>query len=240
MGTPRRRLSKVLASALLVAAAACSQVADPVDPEALAAGDATGTVSIWAHQGQQVEVEALQAAVDGFNDSHDEIEADLTFIPEGDYPRTLQTTKPEDLPDVLEFDGPLMASLIYSRKLAPLGRTRGGRRRSTTRRSRCRRRTPTSATTSCTPCRCSTPASGSTATGDCWRRPGCASRPVSTTPGRRRSSRRCWRSSPTPTLTASRSTSRRTTARRTPATPSSRSSTLPASRSWSTTAPRAT
>ena len=99
---------------------ACSQVADPVDPEALAAGDATGTVSIWAHQGQQVEVEALQAAVDGFNDSHDEVEADLTFIPEGDYPRTLQTTKPEDLPDVLEFDGPLMASLIYSRKLAPL------------------------------------------------------------------------------------------------------------------------
>jgi multiple sugar transport system substrate-binding protein len=121
MGKRRRRLNGRLAVALLVVpAAGCSQVADPVDPAALAAGDATGTISIWAHQGQEVEVEALQASVAAFNESQDEIRADLTFIPEADYPRTLQTTKPEDLPDVLEFDGPLMASLIYSRKLAPL------------------------------------------------------------------------------------------------------------------------
>jgi multiple sugar transport system substrate-binding protein len=121
MGKRRRRLNGKLAVALFVVpAAGCSQVADPVDPAALAAGEATGTISIWAHQGQEVEVEALQASVAAFNESQDEIRADLTFIPEADYPRTLQTTKPEDLPDVLEFDGPLMASLIYSRKLAPL------------------------------------------------------------------------------------------------------------------------
>jgi multiple sugar transport system substrate-binding protein len=121
MGTRRSRsLPTAVGVALAAATAGCGQVADPVDPEALAAGDATGTISVWAHQGQQVEVEALQAAVSAFNDSRDDIEAELTFIPEADYPRTLQTTKPEDLPDVLEFDGPLMASLIYSRKLAPL------------------------------------------------------------------------------------------------------------------------
>lgn len=115
---PRRRAALVVPVVVLVVA--CSQAAEPVDPEALAAGDATGEISIWAHQGQQVEVDALQAAVDGFNAAQDEIDARLTFIPEGDYPRTLQTTDPDRLPDVLEFDGPLMASLIYSRKLAPL------------------------------------------------------------------------------------------------------------------------
>jgi multiple sugar transport system substrate-binding protein len=107
--------------ATFVAATSCGQVADPVDPAALAAGDATGKITVWAHQGQQVEVEALQAAVDAFNDAQDAVQAELTFLPEADYPRTLQTTKAEDLPDVLEFDGPLMASLIYARKLAPLG-----------------------------------------------------------------------------------------------------------------------
>ncbi len=120
MGTWRRRRFGGLVAVLLAVPAGCSQVADPVDPQALAAGDSTGKITIWAHQGQEVEVKALQDSVDAFNESQDEIDAELTFIPEGDYPRTLQTTKPEDLPDVLEFDGPLMASLIYSRKLAPL------------------------------------------------------------------------------------------------------------------------
>jgi multiple sugar transport system substrate-binding protein len=118
--TWRQRSTTAILAAFLIAASACSQVAKPVDPETLAAGAATGKISIWAHQGQEVEVQALQASVDGFNTSQNEVQAELTFIPEGDYPRTLQTTKPEDLPDVLEFDGPLMASLIYSRKLAPL------------------------------------------------------------------------------------------------------------------------
>ncbi|MEE6274169.1 extracellular solute-binding protein [Georgenia sp. MJ206] len=33
----------------------------------------------------------------------------------------MTTTAPADLPDVLEYDGPMMASLIYAQKLAPVG-----------------------------------------------------------------------------------------------------------------------
>ncbi|MFJ9846800.1 ABC transporter substrate-binding protein [Kitasatospora sp. NPDC101155] len=84
------------------------------------AGSGTGTISIWAHQGQDSENTALQNAVASFNSSQSEVKATLKFVPEKDYTKTLTATSASALPDVLEFDGPAMASFVYNHKLAPV------------------------------------------------------------------------------------------------------------------------
>ncbi|MDT0328568.1 ABC transporter substrate-binding protein [Nocardiopsis lambiniae] len=84
------------------------------------AGDGEGTLTIWAHQGQDREVVALQNAVDAFGDLNPDITVELTLIPEADYTTTLTTSSPDELPDVIEFDGPTMASLVYNGKLSPI------------------------------------------------------------------------------------------------------------------------
>nr|WP_152514266.1 sugar ABC transporter substrate-binding protein [Nocardiopsis valliformis] len=83
-------------------------------------GDGEGIITVWAHQGQDREVAALQNAVDAFGSAHPGVTVELTFIPEADYATTIATTSPEELPDVLEFDGPTMASLVYNGKLSPI------------------------------------------------------------------------------------------------------------------------
>ena len=215
MGTRRRRLSRMLAVALLSSRRPrCSQVADPVDPRGARRwgchrhGLDLGPPGSGGRGRGAAGVPSTRSTT-----RRTRSEADLTFIPEA--------RLPPDAPDD-EARGPARRARVrraadgVADLLAQAGAARRpgrARRRSTTRRSRCRRRTPTSATTSCTRCRCSTPASGSTATGACWRRPACASRPVSTMPGRRRSSTRCWRSSPTTDPDGKPLDSRRTTAR---------------------------
>ena len=84
-------------------------------------GEGGGEITVWAHQGQESEVDALQAAVDGFNSSQEEYTATLQLVPEADYTSTVTTTSADSLPDVLEYDGPMMASLVYAGKLAPVG-----------------------------------------------------------------------------------------------------------------------
>src|SRR5688572_10077650 len=81
------------------------------------AGGGQGEITIWGHQGQEFEVEALQKAVNEFNSSQTDVKATLRLIPEADYTKTLTATSPSELPDVLEFDGPLMSSFVYASKL---------------------------------------------------------------------------------------------------------------------------
>jgi multiple sugar transport system substrate-binding protein len=84
------------------------------------AGSGKGTILIWAHQGVEAEVKVLQTAVTNFNGSQSDVTAKLQLIPEGDYTKTIQATNADKLPDVMEFDGPLMSSFVYDGKLAPL------------------------------------------------------------------------------------------------------------------------
>ena len=44
----------------------------------------------------------------------------LQLIPSNDYTKTVQATGVDQLPDVLEYDGPLMSSFVYDGKLAPV------------------------------------------------------------------------------------------------------------------------
>lgn len=85
-----------------------------------AGSDADGTLKVWAHSGQASEAEALQGLVDQFNDANGDITVELTLVPEADYTSTIQATKAEDLPDIMEMDAPTMASFVYDRKLIPL------------------------------------------------------------------------------------------------------------------------
>src|SRR4051794_12345363 len=111
-----RRITAVVALAGMVVLPACGGEG----PGQYTRGGGSGRITIWAHQGQEGEVQALQRAVKDFNASQSGVHADLQFIPEADYPKTVAVTKPSALPDVLEFDGTLTSTLVYSYKLAPL------------------------------------------------------------------------------------------------------------------------
>jgi multiple sugar transport system substrate-binding protein len=83
-------------------------------------GQSATTIRIWAHQGQAGEVTVVQNAVKAFNASQSDIVAELQLVPEADYTKTVTATSPGELPDVLEYDGPLMSGFAYANKLRPV------------------------------------------------------------------------------------------------------------------------
>ncbi|MGW8955934.1 ABC transporter substrate-binding protein [Streptomyces sp. NPDC055709] len=116
----RRAVHTSLALALpLAALAACGGGGEGGSASA-GKGSGEGTISVWAHQGQKSEDSALQNAVSTFNSSQDKIKVSLKLIPGSDYTKTITTTSASELPDVMEFDGPTMASFAYNKKLAPI------------------------------------------------------------------------------------------------------------------------
>ncbi|MBQ0987034.1 sugar ABC transporter substrate-binding protein [Streptomyces sp. F63] len=116
----RRRAGLALLLVLpLAATSACGGGGGGTETEA---GSGKGTITVWAHQGQAAEDKALQNAVKSFNSEQKDIKAELKLIPGNDYTKTITTTDPAELPDVLEFDGPTMANFVYNGKLAPADR----------------------------------------------------------------------------------------------------------------------
>lgn len=108
-----------LAAAAIVAAAvtltACSGGGGQTD-----AGDGTGEISIWSLGGTEQEVAALEAAVDGFNSSQEDVTATLRLLSGDNYTTTILNTPTDQLPDVLQIDGPTLASFAYNGKLSPI------------------------------------------------------------------------------------------------------------------------
>lgn len=86
----------------------------------------TNVVTIWAHQGQENEVIAIRAIIDSFNVLHKEIKADLKIIPSGDkhsYEDKVNAASVADqLPDILDLDGPFVARYVWANILQPLER----------------------------------------------------------------------------------------------------------------------
>lgn len=78
-------------------------------------------VSVWAHSGQAAEREVLQAQITRFNSRQQAIQARLTLLPEGTYNGQVQASAlADDLPCVLEFDGPYVYNYVWQGKLIPL------------------------------------------------------------------------------------------------------------------------
>ena len=93
--------------------AACSPVGGD-------AGDKT-VVSVWAHSGQAAEREVLQGQIARFNREQQTVQARLTLLPEGTYNGQVQASAlADDLPCVLEFDGPYVYNYVWQGKLIPL------------------------------------------------------------------------------------------------------------------------
>lgn len=78
-------------------------------------------IQVWAHAGQAPERQVLESQVLRFNQQSDRVHIELTFIPERDYNAQVQAAAlANDLPDILEFDGPYLNNYIWQNQLRPL------------------------------------------------------------------------------------------------------------------------
>ncbi|HSK91037.1 MAG TPA: hypothetical protein VK875_06980 [Euzebyales bacterium] len=84
-------------------------------PHAALRSKRCGPIQVWFHSGQGAERETLEQQVQEFNDSQDDVQADLTLLPEGNYNEQVQAAAAAgDLPDVLDFDGPFLYNYAWS------------------------------------------------------------------------------------------------------------------------------
>ncbi len=80
------------------------------------------SVTLWAHEGQPAEKQALQALVEAFNRRQTNIRAQLSFKQEQGYgDRVNAAAIARELPDLLEVDGPYTAHFAALGVLRPLG-----------------------------------------------------------------------------------------------------------------------
>ena len=81
----------------------------------------TMKLQVWAHAGQEAERQLLKSQVARFNEQSKTTLVQLTFIPERDYNSQIQAAAlADDLPDILEFDGPYLYNYIWQNHLIPL------------------------------------------------------------------------------------------------------------------------
>ena len=79
------------------------------------------SLSVWAHAGQASERRVIENQVQAFNQQHDNVEINLTFIPERSYNAQVQAAAIAGaLPDVLEFDVPYLYNYAWQGHLQPL------------------------------------------------------------------------------------------------------------------------
>lgn len=92
--------------------------------EGAAAAEQEGPVviEVWNHSGKGPEREALDATIQEFNAMQDEIQVELTRLPEGSYNEQVSAAALSgDLPDLLDFDGPFLYNYAWSGHLIPIG-----------------------------------------------------------------------------------------------------------------------
>jgi len=78
-------------------------------------------LEVWVHSGQAAERRTLQEQVTRFNNSQQKIRVNAVILPEGTYNAQVQAAAlADDLPDILEFDGPFLYNYVWQKKLIPL------------------------------------------------------------------------------------------------------------------------
>lgn len=83
--------------------------------------DGPVTISAWFHSGQGGERETLEQQVAAFNESQEDVQVELTLLPEGNYNDQVQAAAASgDLPDVLDFDGPFLYNYAWAGSLQPI------------------------------------------------------------------------------------------------------------------------
>ncbi|MEJ2148876.1 MAG: sugar ABC transporter substrate-binding protein [Chloroflexota bacterium] len=119
----------VLAITTLILSACGGAAATPT-PEQAAGGEAAteapaaaggSTVTLWFHSGRGAERDALTEILGNFADAHPEITVDAVELPEGDYNQQVQAAAvANDLPCLLDFDGPFLYNYAWGGFLTPL------------------------------------------------------------------------------------------------------------------------
>lgn len=88
-----------------------------------AAGLAQTEVTVWFHSGKGPEREALSAQVEAFNAQQDQYRVVADQLPEGTYNDQVQAAAlSNDLPCLLDFDGPFIYNYAWSGFLQPIDR----------------------------------------------------------------------------------------------------------------------
>lgn len=78
-------------------------------------------IEVWNHSGKGAEREALDATIQKFNDMQDELQVNLTRLPEGSYNEQVSgAALSGDLPDLLDFDGPFLYNYAWAGHLIPI------------------------------------------------------------------------------------------------------------------------
>jgi multiple sugar transport system substrate-binding protein len=116
--TPRRRQLGVMIAALVAVAALLTACTSGGGTSS--AGTGKGTISVWSYQGTDAEVAVLKQSVADYNSSQSKVKVNLRFLPADTYTTTITNTPADQLPDVLDMDGPTMSSFAYNGKLANL------------------------------------------------------------------------------------------------------------------------
>jgi multiple sugar transport system substrate-binding protein len=92
---------------------------EPAAEEPAAEGGAA--VTLWFHSGRGSERDALTEILGNFADAHPEITVDAVELPEGDYNQQVQAAAvANDLPCLLDFDGPFLYNYAWGGFLTPL------------------------------------------------------------------------------------------------------------------------
>lgn len=90
-----------------------------------APSDSARVVTIWSHQGQPAEHEAMQQIIAAFNAAHadENLRAEIQFFPDRQYADKVSIAAlSNNLPDVLDIDGPYVGPWAAEGLLAPLDR----------------------------------------------------------------------------------------------------------------------
>ncbi|HBY95729.1 MAG: sugar ABC transporter substrate-binding protein [Ardenticatenaceae bacterium] len=86
-----------------------------------ASGVAAGTVKLWFHSGRGEERDALNKILDNFRATNSGVTVDAVELPEGSYNDQVQAAAfANDLPCLLDFDGPFVYNYAWGGFLIPL------------------------------------------------------------------------------------------------------------------------
>jgi multiple sugar transport system substrate-binding protein len=111
----------VIVSTLVMACGAPATEAPPAEEEEAPAEAEPVTIEVWFHSGKGEERDVLDAQVEDFNAMQDEVIVEAVLLPEGSYNEQVSAAAlANDLPDLLDFDGPFLYNYAWAGHLTPL------------------------------------------------------------------------------------------------------------------------
>ncbi|MBA3824170.1 MAG: extracellular solute-binding protein, partial [Ktedonobacterales bacterium] len=116
-------LSSTLAIVATLFVAACGSSSNNAAATKGCTGKVTGksTLTAWFHSGTGAERDVITAQVAAFNASQSNVTVKLVLLPEGNYDDQVKAAAASNsLPDILDFDGPLLYNYAWNKDLVPL------------------------------------------------------------------------------------------------------------------------